>query len=222
MSKTIIQGLRETLPADIYELAMKYADPKHKAHKRNWDEDETNYPIDKGFHWDDTDEGYYFWGLITNGKYQEARELLQQQKAEAQQAEPEPAPDLFQTVKAAVKEALAERDAEHEKRMAEMWKKMSESAICMDAPVSEAAPQPDTTAPRLLTEEEVKRVKVTHFQTEKRGWVGEDSFLANSKIYYLGKDFTYGDKEFTYGDIFMERKAGYIFIYKGHLNPQSK
>ena len=215
MSKTIIQGLRETLPADIYELAMKYADPKHKAHREDWETYKSNNPIVNGFHWNDTDEGYYFWGLITNGKYQEARELLQQQKAEAQQAEPEPAPDLFQTVKAAVKEALAERDAEHDKLIAEEWKRMSESAMCMDAPVSETAPQPDTTTPRLLTEEEVERVKVTHRNTDIKGWVEDSAFVFNANIYYLGKC----DVE---GDMFMERGKYCIRFYKGHLNPQSK
>jgi hypothetical protein len=172
--KTIIEGLRE-LPHDIYELAMKYQDPSHRAHTFDWKVYVSYAPVDDGLIWGFTDEGCDFWRLVNKGKHQEARELLRPQK------EAEAAPDLFQTVKAAVKEALAERE------------------------------QTDPTAPRLLTEEEAKRVVVTHTHHESRGWIEDKKFVASAKIYYLGKCS-------ADGDVFMERTPTYIRIYKGHLN----
>jgi hypothetical protein len=172
--KTIIEGLRE-LPAGIFLLAMKYADPSHDAHKEAWERESDN-PVDDGLIWVLTDEGRAFWSLVNSGKYQEALELLRNQKPA-----PDTAPDLFQTVKAAVKEALVER--EHS----------------------------GPTAHRVLTEDELERVGVTHTLTGIKGWINDNGFDLPAKIYYLGKCA-------TDGDIFMERTERYISIYKGHLN----
>lgn len=77
--------------------------------------------------------------------------------------------------------------------------------------VYSATPHAEPTAPRLLTEGEVKRVEVTHVYHFSKGWVGHKKIVGSAEIYYLGK--CQAD-----GDIFMQQKAGYIFIYKGHLN----
>jgi hypothetical protein len=199
MGKTIAQGLKETLPADIYELAMKYQDPSHEAHKEDWEVDESDAPVDDGLIWVRTDEGSDFWRLVNNGKYQEARELLSPQK------EADAAPDLFQTVKAAVTEALAEREHEQEQRMKEVWKEVMANPVIRHS---------EPSAPRLLTEDELERVGVTHIYHHIQGWIEDKKFVASAKIYYLGKCS-------ADGDMFMERTPMHIRIYKGNLNPQS-
>ena len=196
--KTIAQGLKETLPADIYELAMKYQDPNHYAHKRDWKKYQSERPVDDGIAWAFSDEGHDFWRLVNDERYQQARELLRKKKAES-------APDLFQTVKDAVKEALAEREQEQEQRMKEMWKEVMASPVIRRS---------DPAAPRLLTEEEVKRVEVTHVQTVSFGRNKDNSFINHAIIYYLGKC------EHD-GDMFMQQTERYIHIYKGHLNAKT-
>jgi hypothetical protein len=76
-----------------------------------------------------------------------------------------------------------------------------------------AKAKPAEPAPRLLTQEEVERVRVTHISTNNQGWKEDNRFVFPAKIYYLGK--CQSD-----GDMFMELTKKYIHIYKGHLNAE--
>ena len=69
----------------------------------------------------------------------------------------------------------------------------------------------DATAPRLLTEDEVKRVSFTHVYHYGKGWIDSKKPVVSVNIYHVGKCL-------ADGDMFIKRDGEFIRIYKGKLN----